>query len=79
MMPMIQGIGKQAGMKGIWGARMLNYVSCRFISAYSEKLLSDLEKRDNDILVKDFSGEWQRFAVIDFDEISAGRMVHKRS
>jgi hypothetical protein len=25
--------------------------------------------------VKAFSGEWQRFAVIDFDEIAAGRLA----
>jgi predicted nucleic acid-binding protein len=35
----------------------------------------DLEKRDYDQLVKAFSGEWQRFAVIDFDEIAAGRLA----
>jgi len=35
----------------------------------------DLEKRDYDLLVKAFSGEWQRFAVIDFDEIEAGRLA----
>ena len=35
----------------------------------------DLEKRDYDLLVKAFSGEWRRFAVIDFDEIAAGRLV----
>lgn len=35
----------------------------------------DLEKRDYDLLVKAFSGEWQRFAVIDFDEIAAGRLA----
>jgi len=35
----------------------------------------DLEKRDYDLLVKAFSGEWRRFAVIDFDEIAAGRLA----
>ena len=35
----------------------------------------DLEKRDYDLLVKAFSGDWQRFAVIDFDEIVAGRLA----
>ena len=34
-----------------------------------------LEKRDYDQLVKTFSGEWQHFAVIDFDELAAGRLV----
>jgi uncharacterized protein len=35
----------------------------------------DLEKRDYDLLVKAFDREWRRFAVIDFDEIAAGRLV----
>jgi len=35
----------------------------------------DLEKRDYDLLVKTLSGEWRRFAVIDFDEIAAGRLA----
>jgi predicted nucleic acid-binding protein len=35
----------------------------------------DLAKRDYDLLVKSFSAEWQRFAVIDFDELAAGRLV----
>lgn len=35
----------------------------------------DLEKRDHDLLVKAFSGEWRRYAVIDFDELAAGRLV----
>jgi predicted nucleic acid-binding protein len=35
----------------------------------------DLEKREYDLLVKAFSGEWRRFAVIDFDEIAAGRLA----
>ena len=35
----------------------------------------DLEKREYDLLVKTFSAEWQRLAVIDFDEIAAGRLA----
>lgn len=35
----------------------------------------DLEKQDYTTLVKVFSGEWQRFAVVDFDEVTAGRLV----
>ena len=35
----------------------------------------DIEKQGYNMLVKAFSGEWQRFAVIDFDEIAAGRLV----
>jgi uncharacterized protein len=37
--------------------------------------VGDLGKQDYNVLVKAFSGEWQHFAVIDFDEISAGRFV----
>jgi predicted nucleic acid-binding protein len=35
----------------------------------------DLEKKEYDLLVKTFSGEWRRFAVIDFDELAAGRLA----
>jgi predicted nucleic acid-binding protein len=35
----------------------------------------DLGKRDYDLLVKAFTGERRRFAVIDFDEIAAGRLA----
>jgi len=29
------------------------------------------------LLIEGFSGEWDNFAVIDFDEIEAGRLVEK--
>lgn len=35
----------------------------------------DFDKRDYDLLVKTFSKEWQRFAVVDFDEFDAGRLA----
>lgn len=35
----------------------------------------DLTKRDYDLLLKTFVAEWPHFAVIDFDEIAAGRMA----
>lgn len=35
----------------------------------------DIEKQGYNMLVKTFSAEWQRFAVVDFDEITAGRLV----
>jgi predicted nucleic acid-binding protein len=35
----------------------------------------DLSKPDYDLLVKTFGAEWPHFAVVDFDEISAGRLA----
>jgi predicted nucleic acid-binding protein len=35
----------------------------------------EMEKQDYNLLVKAFSDEWQRFVVIDFDEIAAGRLA----
>jgi len=32
----------------------------------------DLAKKDYDLLVKTFAGQWRHFVVIDFDEIAAG-------
>jgi uncharacterized protein len=35
----------------------------------------DLTRGDYDLLVKTFTGEWRHFAVIDFDELEAGRLA----
>lgn len=35
----------------------------------------DLTKKQYDSLVTKFSNEWGRFAVVDFDELEAGRLV----
>ena len=35
----------------------------------------DLSKPDYDLLVKTFAAEWPHFAVLDFDEIVAGRLA----
>jgi predicted nucleic acid-binding protein len=46
------------------------------ISALNRRFRTgDLVKGDYDLLVKTFSSEWRCFAVIDFDEIVAGRLA----
>ncbi len=70
-----------SGLVRAWVEEAEIIATCRV--AYPEMMSSlnrrfkagDLEKRDYDLLVKTFSGEWPRFAVIDFDEIAAGRLV----
>lgn len=36
----------------------------------------DLSERQHHSVVAKFSGEWRQFAVIDFDEVEAGRLVN---
>jgi len=70
-----------SGLVRAWTEEAEIIATCRV--AYPEMLSAlnrrfkagDLEKRDYDQLVKAFSGEWRRFAVIDFDELAAGRLV----
>lgn len=46
------------------------------ISALTRRLKTgDLAKQDHALLIKAFSKEWQNFAVIDFNEIDAGRLA----
>jgi predicted nucleic acid-binding protein len=46
------------------------------ISALTRRFRAgDLAKQDHAVLVKTFAKEWQRFAIIDFDEIEAGRLA----
>jgi len=35
----------------------------------------ELAKEDYNLVVKTFAGQWRHFAVLDFDEISAGALV----
>jgi uncharacterized protein len=35
----------------------------------------DLSKTDYELLLKTFTAEWTHFAVVDFDEIAAGRLA----
>ncbi|MEW5745160.1 MAG: type II toxin-antitoxin system VapC family toxin [Nitrospirota bacterium] len=48
------------------------------ISALDIRFTSkDLTKSDYDLLVKGISRDWSRLAVVDFDELEAGRLVKK--
>lgn len=48
------------------------------ISALDIRFASkDLTKSDYDLLVKGISRDWSRLAVVDFDELEAGRLVKK--
>ena len=70
-----------SGLVRTWVEEAEIIATCRvaypeMISALSKRFRTgDLVKREYDLLVKTFSGEWNRFAVIDFDEIDAGRLV----
>ena len=46
------------------------------ISALNRRFgAGDLQKVDYELLTKTFTREWRRIAVIDFDEIAAGRLA----
>ena len=70
-----------SGLVRAWAEEAEIIATCRvaypeMMSALNRRFKAgDLKKRDYDLLVKAFSGEWRRFAVIDFDEIAAGRLV----
>jgi predicted nucleic acid-binding protein len=47
------------------------------MSALSRRLRQgDLHRKEYDLLISKFSGEWKSFAGIDFDEVEAGRLVN---
>jgi len=70
-----------SGLVRAWVEEAEIIATCRV--AYPEMLSAlnrrfkagDMEKQDYTMLVKVFSAEWRRFAVIDFDEVAAGRLV----
>ena len=70
-----------SGLVRAWAEEAEIIATCRvaypeMMSALNRRFKAgDLEKRDYDMLVKVFSGEWKRFVVLDFDEIAAGRLV----
>ena len=70
-----------SGLVKAWAEEAEIIATCRVaypetMSALSRRFKTgDLGKRDYDMLVKAFSGEWTRFAVIDFDELAAGRLA----
>lgn len=46
------------------------------MSAFNKRWKTgDLSQHDCDLLTKTFAHEWRRLAIIDFDEIAAGRLV----
>jgi predicted nucleic acid-binding protein len=70
-----------SGLVRAWAEEAEIIATCRvaypeMMSALNRRFKAgDLEKQDYNALVKAFSGEWRRFAVIDFDELAAGRLV----
>lgn len=70
-----------SGLVRAWAEEAEIVATCRVaypetMSALSRRFKAgDLEKRDYDMIVKVFSGDWKRYVVLDFDEIAAGRLV----
>ncbi len=70
-----------SGLVRAWAEEAEIIATCRvaypeMMSALNRRFkVGDLDKQDYNVLVKAFSGEWQRFAVVDFDEFAAGRLV----
>lgn len=70
-----------SGLVRGWAEEAEIIATCRvaypeMISALTRRCRKgDLAKRDYDLLVKAFEGEWRHFASIDFDEIAAGRLA----
>ncbi len=70
-----------SGLVRAWAEEAEIIATCRvaypeMMSALNRRFKAgDLGKEDYNVLVKSFSGEWRRFAVIDFDEIAAGRLA----
>lgn len=66
-----------------WSVEAEILATCRIaypemISALTRRYRGgDLSRQDYDMLVKTFSSEWPHFAVVDFDEIDAGRLAKK--
>jgi predicted nucleic acid-binding protein len=70
-----------SGLVSAWAEDAEIIATCRvaypeMMSALNRRFKTgDLSKQDYNGLMKAFSSEWQRFAVIDFDELVAGRLV----
>jgi len=64
-----------------WAEEAEVLATCRvaypeMISALNRRFRAgDLARGDYDLLVESFTGQWTDFAVIDFDEIAAGRLA----
>lgn len=65
---------------GSWTEEAEIVATCRvaypeMMSALNRRFRSgDLARKEYDLLIKRFTGEWKQFASIDFDEVSAGRL-----
>ena len=65
-----------------WVAEAEIVATCRI--AYPETMSAinrrfrqgDVTEKQYDSLIAKFSGEWARFAAVDFDEVEAGRLVN---
>ena len=70
-----------SGLVRGWAEEAEILATCRvaypeMISALNRRFRTgDLARGDYDLLVKAFTSEWQNFAVVDFDEIVAGRLA----
>jgi uncharacterized protein len=66
-----------------WSEKAEIVATCRvaypeMVSALTRRYRSrDLSKPDYELLLKTFHAEWSHFAVVDFDEITAGRLAEK--
>jgi len=66
-----------------WSEKAEIVATCRvaypeMVSALNRRYRGgDLSKPDYELLLKTFYAEWSHFAVVDFDEISAGRLAKK--
>ncbi|MEK7307168.1 MAG: type II toxin-antitoxin system VapC family toxin, partial [Nitrospirota bacterium] len=66
-----------------WAGEAEVLATCRIaypelISALNRRLRSgDISKKEFRLLIDGFSKEWADFAIIDFDEIEAGRLAEK--
>jgi predicted nucleic acid-binding protein len=64
-----------------WADKAEVVATCRvaypeMISALNRRFMAgDIARNDYDLLVGAFNGQWTDFAVIDFDEIAAGRLA----
>jgi predicted nucleic acid-binding protein len=70
-----------SGLARSWAQEAEILATCRvaypeMISALNRRFrMGDLSRGEYDLLIKAFTGDWRHFAVIDFDEIAAGRLA----
>ena len=70
-----------SGVVREWSEEAEIVATCRIAYAEMASALTrryrggDLSKSEYDLLLKTFTAEWPRFAAVDFDEITAGRLA----